>query len=271
MLVFHSDREGRNHLFTLALPGGRVGQLTAGRDHHDEEAAVSPDGRHIAFVTTRFDSRTWDVAVMDRAAGAVRRLTTHVAFERHPVFAATGTEVLFSSDQNGTQAVFRAPLDGGNVARVSPPPERALMASVAPDGRWLAYIGGTPDGLRVFVHDRASGERRPVTPAGTDAAWPRWSPDGTRIAYTEFAPGGASSLAIMSLGSDSIERFAIAGMAAVREPSWSADGRRLAAAGTRALGAGEDWDLLLIDPASRSAFQLTGGRDHDRAPAWSPR
>ena len=270
-LVFHTDREGRNRLFVLDLATHALSRLTTGRDYHDEEAAWSPDGAHVAFTTTRFDSRTWDIAVMDATGKAVRRVTTHLAFDRHAAWMPDGRSLLFTSEQDGTQAVFRAWLDTGRVARVSPPPERALMPAVSPDGRRVAYTMGTPGGLRVAVQELDSGDVRMMTREGGNAAGPRWSPDGTRLAYTRLSQGG-SSIEILTLATGTLERIAVDGLPALREPAWSLDGRWIAVAGSPTIGEHEDWDLVVLQPGPpAAAFRLTGGRAHDRAPSWSPR
>ena len=134
---------------------------------------------------------------MDVATGNVERVANHVAFERRPAWTADGRGLLFSSEQDGTQAVFR--VASGSVARVSPEPERALMPAASPDGRRLAFTMGTPEGLQTWLLDAESGRLQQVTRASEGAARPRWSPDGTRIAYTQLAPSG-SCVEILDVG-----------------------------------------------------------------------
>src|SRR5688572_22760451 len=68
-LVFSSDLrgpdnpDGRNHLFTLELATRRVTQLTSGRNHHDQSPRWSPDGRRIAFTSSR--GGNFDIYLMD--------------------------------------------------------------------------------------------------------------------------------------------------------------------------------------------------------------
>jgi TolB protein len=268
-LVFHSDREGRNRLFVIDASTAVVRRLTHGTGHHDQNAAWSADCRQIAYETTAFDHRTFDVAIIDvDAPGMPHRLTTHVAPELQPAWAPDGGSVFFSSEQDGTQALFRAPLLTGAIVRVSPPPDRALMPSVSPDGRRVAYIGGSRDGLRVTVQDLETGVVQAVSAAGADAAEPRWSPDGTRIAYAR--PFHRSpTISVLTLASGTLQDITVAALAELREPTWSPDGRWLAAAGL-GISRPADWSLVLLSADSTHAYQLTNGVGDDRAPSWSP-
>lgn len=85
--------EGRGKLFRVWLAEGRCEQLTDG-DYDDMQATCSPDGRAIAFVSDREDSRdanmTSDLWLLDLETRATRRLTdaSH-AFEQ-PVWSPDG-------------------------------------------------------------------------------------------------------------------------------------------------------------------------------------
>jgi dipeptidyl aminopeptidase/acylaminoacyl peptidase len=60
---------------------------------------------------------------------------------------------------------------------------------VSPDGREIAVVVSTPDwdtdktGHEIDLIDVASGARRPLTRYRTKVSSPRWSPDGTRLAF----------------------------------------------------------------------------------------
>ncbi|MGB8344604.1 MAG: DPP IV N-terminal domain-containing protein, partial [Ktedonobacteraceae bacterium] len=73
--------ERRQHLFLIDVKGGEPRQLTDG-DWDDKDAAWSPDGRHIAFTSSRGEDRwhlpcadLYTLAVEDGQAGALRCLT----------------------------------------------------------------------------------------------------------------------------------------------------------------------------------------------------
>lgn len=272
-IAFQSDRAGRAKLFALAPRTGAIVPVTSGPDHHDVEPAWSPDGRRLAFASTRFDSRTFDLAVGEVAAlDVARRVTTHVAFERQPVWAADGRSLLFAGDQDGTQALFRVALDDGAISRVSPLPERALMPAVAPDGTRLAYVMGGDDGLQVVIQGLPDGRPRRLTTGPADAVWPAWSPDGTRVACIRLAETAGASLEVFEVASRRRTIYHLDHLPALREPSWAPDGRGLVVAAAATTGADSDWDLVYVELDPAPMFMpLTIGRGNDTAPAWSAR
>jgi len=75
---------------------------------------------------------------------------------------------------------------------------------VSPDGREIAVVVSTPDWKtdkskhEIDLVDIATGARRPLTRYRTDVSSPRWSPDGTRLAFitmdtTPAAPAPAAA------------------------------------------------------------------------------
>jgi len=145
------------------------------------------------------------------------------------------------------------------------------MPAPSPDGARVAYTMGTPDGFRLAVQDLATNAVRMVTPPQANAIDARWSPDGKRLAYVRMLPT-RSFIEILTLDTGTTATLAVEGLDAVREPSWSHDGKWLVATGTPVTGKGEDWDLILLlpDPPG-AAFRLTTGSSNDRAPEWMPR
>ncbi len=106
---------------------------------------------------------------------------------------------------------------------------------VAPDGRRVAFVVTRPDldddryGSRIWIWDGAT-EARPLT-AGPSDATPRWSPDGTRIAFLRCRDDQPAQVAILPIdGGEAtiVTEFDLG----VTEIVWAPDAKRIAVVAT---------------------------------------
>jgi dipeptidyl aminopeptidase/acylaminoacyl peptidase len=111
--------------------------------------------------------------------------------------------------------------------------EVAADPQISPDARRIAYVRRSGDIMTdrmrptIWMIDAASGVQAPLV-AGPGAHFsPRWSPDGSRLAYVSTAEGGAAQLYVRWL--DSGEAVRITGLPhAPSSIAWSPDGKQLA-------------------------------------------
>lgn len=110
--------------------------------------------------------------------------------------------------------------------------ERGSDAQISPDARTLAYVRSTPDiqtdrsTKSIWIVDLASGAQRKLVSRSADR--PRWSPDGTRLAFTADDSAGASHLFVMAAGSATPPIALTAGDGEVQDFAWSPDGKQIA-------------------------------------------
>lgn len=110
--------------------------------------------------------------------------------------------------------------------------EHAADVQISPDGRFLAYVRVVPD-IRTdastpeirIVDLRTQAQRALAT--GSSSA-PRWSPDGSRIAYLGSDTGGPARLYVASPSVAAPPRAIDTGGAAPTDFVWSHDGTRIA-------------------------------------------
>lgn len=121
--------------------------------------------------------------------------------------------------------------DGGRVV-LADPKLRASQPSVSPDGRRIVYTRNHAGTRSIHIadlrgDDTLDGERPLVTTArGEQAFTPRWSPDGTHVAYSVWKRGGYRDIRYVDVRDGSFRDLTI-DRAVDGAPSFSADGRFL--------------------------------------------
>lgn len=158
----------------------------------------TPDGRRIAFVSTRdgnLNAIFWQAA---DGSGAAERLTDPKAAQPISVRVSDGKVVYV--DRRGIGDIWMFPLEGDRKLQpVIEGPGSETEASVSPNGRWMAYssneASGRPD---VFVQPfPPTGAKYQITTTG--AHDPLWSPDGRQIFYLADQISGATSHSLVSV------------------------------------------------------------------------
>lgn len=210
-----------------SLDSGEVSFLT-----YDGDPDWSPDGRTIAFVSSRGKGGLY---VLGSDGKGLRLVIGGEA--RDLDWSPDGRMLAFTRDDG----IYVIKSTGGKPRRVLAARNAADVPSLswptwAPDGKRLAFVKRLPDGSsaihvvrldghgarRLLPKYRGSvGDARPGSPAALSEMEPAWSPDGKEIAFQ----AGDGQLAIARLTDG--RRRVLADQVAY-EPAWSPNGRLLA-------------------------------------------
>ena len=147
--TFAGDETARADVWIMAADGTGRRNLTAALDGNDGIAAFSPDGSRIVFRSAR--DGNFDLYLMDRDGGNVRRLTATPARENFPVFSPDGGSIAFSSDRDGPiDALGHKTFDNyllelnangtpGATRRLTDHPGQDAHPWFSPDGEWIVF------------------------------------------------------------------------------------------------------------------------------------
>lgn len=198
----------------------------------------SPDGNYLYFSSDRGGSMNfWRVPIEEKSG--------KVLGEPEPVTTGGGaaTRQHLSISRDGRRMVFVERIAKTNLQRIAfdPARENAVGQPVwitqgsrqvttpypSPDGEWIAFSSmGAPQEDLFVIRSDGTGERQITSDAPRDR-FPRWSPDGRRIAF--FSNRGSNRWQIWEIHPDG------SGLRQLGEtdesviiPSWSPDGLRVA-------------------------------------------
>jgi serine/threonine protein kinase len=156
----------------------------------DSSAAASPDGRLIAFVSSRDGRpRIWLKQLADGTEVAI----TSGPADSAPRFAPDGSVLLFTRTENGASAIYRVPVVGGDPRKLI---DNAYDGDWSPDGRQIAFIrnrGERNARTSILCATPTNGGAVSELAASTieELFSPRWSPRGTSIVVTRAQRGTA--------------------------------------------------------------------------------
>jgi Tol biopolymer transport system component len=138
-----------------------------------------------------------------------------------------------------TEDLYRGDLATGAVTRVRGARTADIAPTVSPDGTRLAYFAVTrarlaedapPPPQRIHVANIDGTAARAVTPRGVLALDPDWSPDGTRLVYTEARiVGNRADNRLAIVNADGTGRLALTRYRGRNEinPKWTPDGQTI--------------------------------------------
>jgi serine/threonine protein kinase/Tol biopolymer transport system component len=266
-----TDTGSRRAIWTLPVSGGRPARVT-NDNHLNWNPVWSPDGRFLYFASDRGGPMNfWRVPIDQKSGkvlGAPEPVTTPAPWSGFLSFSRDGLRFAYATDE-GKSNIERMDLDpaagtvSGTPTAVTEGARSVFSIDASPAGAWITFATNAPKQDLFVIHPDGTGLRQ-LTTGNSKIRVPRWSPDGSRIAFYSNRGGTYQGWTIRPDGSD---LTLISNASPFYNPVWSPDGKQLACNA----GAGED--LCLIDltrpPAERRPLPLPRRANPLNPCAWS--
>ncbi|MEK6405689.1 MAG: S41 family peptidase [Acidobacteriota bacterium] len=225
-IYFNSDRDGHFNLYAYDVAGGKTTAATTHKPWDVRWPSAGPDGRIV--------------------------------------YELNGELHVYDTKARKDAALSITVPDDGLARRPSRIPVANFIedVSLSPKGERVLFCARGD----IFTAPVEKGPTRNLThSSGAHDKWPRWSPDGSRIAFISDKSGEEEIFIVAQDGSTTPEQITTGGKAFRYAPDWASDGKRIA------LG-DKDGKIFVVKLADRKLTQIVDApfgqiRDY----TWSPR
>src|SRR5690242_18916861 len=149
--------------------------------------------------------------------------------------------------------LWRSRADGSQRLQLTFPPMSTLLPRWSPDGKEIAFVGGSPNQTtKIYIVSASGGTPRQVTHGNTNENDVTWSSDGNSIIFnTEPLTGEAIASAIFELDLKSGKQIKLPGSERLYSARWSPDGRHVVATPP------DNKKMMMFDFSSQKWTELT--------------
>ena len=239
--------------------------------------SISPDSSKIAFVWNGAGSN-YDIYVKSVNDGVTQRITSNPAPEHHPTWSPDGRKVAFLRSSANSIEVMLKDIESeserkiGSVAAMPEGWASDNPFSGCQSPAWsrdaknmvLTEASGNTKGHGLVFLSLVSGAKTAITsPPGEDQdCYPRFSPDGSRLAFVRYISHGEAELYIVAPDGSGLKRLTTDSKN-IRGLDWSPDGRQIVFASNR----GGSYEIRTIGPEGGESKPLPSNTGSASEPA----
>jgi len=266
-----NDQDNTRALWEIGPDGSNPHPLLPGWHNPPRECCGvwTPDGRYYVFQSTADNKTANDLFVLNDSTSLFHRSSvkpTQLTFGPLSFFMGSITP-------DGKRLLVGGFESRGELVKFDPTLKQiipylggisATQVAFSKDGKWMAYVSLVDYTLWVSRTD-GSGKLQLTYPPDS-AALPRWSPDGTKIAFMSAQIGKPWKIFLVSAQGGTPEEL-LPQDAAEGDPFWSPDGTRMVF--SRIPDTANASDIRIIDLNTREVSVLPGSTGLF-SPRWSP-
>jgi hypothetical protein len=270
----HYASGATGQIYTMNPDGTGRTPLTSG-PAYNFEPAWSPDGKKIAFSTTRDDLNPGscgagcnsEIYVMDSDGANQTRLTNDASADGFPQWSPDGTKIVFD--------IYSMNADGTGVVRLTTSSFRDADPSWSPDGAKIAFTAQVT--LLRLMNPDGTNQTTVTSDSDLEKYAPDWSPDATTIAYQQHSccDPNDNTQEVHTVHRDGTGDLFLGFNST--GPAWSPDGSRIAIGdqlcqyiATTYFCSGKD--IITMNPDGSGRLNLTNnsGDTASSQPSWQP-
>jgi Tol biopolymer transport system component len=277
-LLYVSNQGGSRDIYQIPLkgssePAGPPVRLTTGLDAHT--ISISADGKKLAYSVFAYSANIWKIRIPKgetiSITEAVPVTEGNQAIEGISV-SPDGKWLAFDSNRSGNQDIYKMPVEGGELEKLTTHPSDDFLPSWSYDGKDIVFYSFRKGNRDIHTMTAEGGSIQQLTDDPAQERYPDWSPDGNHIVF-QSDKTGVNELFIISRENkdskwESPRQLTFDGG---KFPRWSPDGNSIA----YSEGKTSKSSLRVIHPEGGDPMILLSSSDPDAVPIpifpeWSP-
>ena len=225
---------GRSEVATISRDGGQI-EVVAKDGATNWNPAWSPDGKFLYYVSDRGGSMGFWRVPIDELTGKVlgehEAVVTPSAFSRHLNFSRDGRRLIYvqTEQESNVQGVKFDPVREKTVGEpfwITRGDQQLIRPDLSSDGTHFVTRMQRRTQDDIVVVQRDGTNVRDLTNDRYFDRYPRWSPDGKRIAFTSDRTGQYEIWTIDANGTN-LRQVSFDSPGNTSFPLWSSDGQRI--------------------------------------------
>ncbi|MFN8459577.1 MAG: hypothetical protein U0401_33850, partial [Anaerolineae bacterium] len=209
----------------------------------DQHPRWSPDRKQIAFSSNR--DGDFEIYVLNANGSGLRQITYNSTDDKYPDWSPDGHTLSFISNESDVSEVYLVDLDTNEIIQLTHSQKERFFANVDWSPTHLERLLVTTSeilsikdktasfGPSLWLFDLRSKDLYPISPNDWRVAWPRWSPDGSKILTWSIAANNDTGGDYYTITIDNINghykigKMQPLGLSPGYNFSWSPDGNAL--------------------------------------------
>jgi len=277
-IAFASDRDGNFEIYVMNADGSEQTRLTD-NDAFDGYPAWSPDGTKIAFASDRERNGHLEIYVMHADGTGQHNLTytPELWLNSEPAWSPDGSKIAYGEGDplNNSWEIYVMNADGTGQTQLTDFYPSDSSPTWSPDGSKIAFesVKGNGHGTIYSIDAEPGGylgEMTGLTKLSNpdpyvewDDRDPAWSPDGSKIAFSENH--GGRGIFVMNADGSGQTRLSDY-PSSDRNPAWSPGGSKIVFMSDR----DGNYEIYVMNADGTGQHSLTDDEGYNRDPAWSP-